>query len=145
MNIVNRPVLCTHIKKMSPEQKYIIELLLEGYTIAGNREYGIRLRTPDCRVVRKINERTWDKLKDILRREKSGLIVIDKRKVRQLHGNCIVKRIYKQKLKLKKENEKKVCYPCRDAQVCPEKAEPGDQQKEQAASTGEPVLQSGHQ
>jgi hypothetical protein len=84
---------------MTPLQKYIIECLMEGYTISTNGKFGNRLRTPSGAPVRRFGDRTlyWIKRRLMRRENKTGLMIIDKRKVRSLHGNCLAKKIYKQK------------------------------------------------
>ena len=72
--------------------------LLSGYTIAHCGPSGIRVRDTKGNPVEKISEKTYLSLRNkLMRKTKSGLFVIDKRKVRSLHGNCIVKRVYKNK------------------------------------------------
>jgi hypothetical protein len=79
---------------MTELQQDILSKLLLGYNIVGNEKYGYRLRTPDHQVSAKISYRTFYPLKKLLRKNK-GLFVINKSKVRQLHGNCFTKKQYK--------------------------------------------------
>lgn len=71
--------------------------LLKGYTIAHCGSSGIRVRDNNGNPVCKISERVYYLLRNELMRKdkKTGLHVIDKRKVRGLHGNCKVKRSYR--------------------------------------------------
>lgn len=79
---------------MTQLQKDIIEKLLLGYNIAGNPKYGFRLRSPHQHVCRKFNYKTFLKIKDLLRK-KGPVFLINKNKVRQLHGKTFVKTEYK--------------------------------------------------
>lgn len=79
---------------MTELQKDIVTKLLLGYNIAGNRRYGYRLRSPEHMVCRKFSRKTFDSIKDVLRQHK-GLFVVNKTKVRQLHGNSFFKKEYK--------------------------------------------------
>lgn len=74
----------------------IIEKLLQGCTI-GPAGGTFRLRDPEGRPILKVGCRTVDYLMkwDLIRRGK-GLLLIDKRKVRQLHGNSFIKRRYRE-------------------------------------------------
>lgn len=83
---------------MTPRQKDIVIKLLQGYSIANARRNGYRLRDPQARVVLKINAATFTRLRDLLRKSK-GVYVINKNKVRQLHGNSFVKQVYNQAAK----------------------------------------------
>lgn len=82
---------------MTSTQKIIIQLLLKGHTISAFGPGQIRLRDASGNPVLKISNRTFYRLKsDILRRKKL-VFMIDLRKVRSLHGNCIANRVYKGK------------------------------------------------
>lgn len=79
---------------MTPAQKNIVVVLLAGGSIAANR-----LRDKNHNPVMKINPRTLYWLKrdvEILRRIDSGLFVVNKSRVRQLHGNYWIKKTYKE-------------------------------------------------
>jgi hypothetical protein len=79
---------------MTTLQKEIITELLNGGNISGNKTYGYRLRTSNQVCVRKFHDRTLYRVKDVLR--KSGSVyVINKSKVRQLHGSSWIKQHYK--------------------------------------------------
>ena len=80
---------------MTALQKAIVSSLLDGATIANCRASGYRLRTAKGHVIGKFYEPTFFSLKFILRKEKSGLYVIDKNQVRQLHGKSWIKKEYK--------------------------------------------------
>lgn len=84
---------------MTSLQKAIINNLLEGATIANCRSSGYRLRTQEGSVISKFYTPTFYSLKKYLRKEKSGLFVINKNEVRQLHGKSWIKREYKKHLK----------------------------------------------
>lgn len=87
---------------MTSLQKAIVVSLLEGCTIYNARSSGYRLRTSNGCVISKFYGPTFYALKPLLRREKNGLYVIDKREVRQLHGKNWVKKEYKKvSLKIK--------------------------------------------
>jgi len=79
---------------MTDAQKILITDLLAGCSIYGH-QFGFLLRGTENNFIRKINPRTYRQLKHFLRKEKSGLFVIDKRKVRSEHGNTFIKKAYK--------------------------------------------------
>jgi hypothetical protein len=81
---------------MTDAQKHIITELLKGCAIYGHQR-GFHLRDTQRNVfVGKINPRTYRQVKYYLRRDKkTGLFVIDKRKVRKEHGNTWIKQEYK--------------------------------------------------
>jgi len=78
---------------MTDVQKQLITNLLAGCSIYGTQR-GFLLRSGTS-FIRKINPRTYRQVKRLLRKDKSGLFVIDKRKVRSEHGNTFVKKKYK--------------------------------------------------
>lgn len=78
---------------MTQLQKEIIQKLLLGYNISGNTKYGFRLRSPEQHVCRKFSYKTFFKIKDILRK-KGPVFLINKNKVRQLHGKTFTKTEY---------------------------------------------------
>ena len=84
---------------MTHLQKAIVLSLLDGCNIANSCRNGFRLRTPQSAVIAKFYSPTFDSLKPLLRKEKNGLYVLDKRHVRSLHGQAWVKKEYKKKLK----------------------------------------------
>lgn len=79
---------------MTQLQKEIIQKLLLGYNIAGNPRYGFRLRSPEQHVCRKFSYKTFFKIKNLLRK-KGPVFLINKSKVRQLHGKSFAKTEYK--------------------------------------------------
>lgn len=80
---------------MTDAQKHIITSLLNGCSIYGHQR-GFLLRGTTNNFIQKINPRTWRQVKRYLRKEKkTGLFVIDKRKVRGEHGNSFIKKSYK--------------------------------------------------
>jgi len=81
---------------MTSTQKRIIELLLGGASIYNGMKSGIRLRDTAFNPLIKIHTRTWTWLRcEKLVRKHKGLWVIDKRQVRDLHGNSFIKKEYK--------------------------------------------------
>jgi hypothetical protein len=96
---------------MTTTQKLVIEKLLEGCAI-GPAGGTFRLRDPEGRPILKVGRRTVDYLVkwDLVRRRK-GLLWIDKRKVRQLHGNSFTKRRYRENARAAKT--KNTPPPCR--------------------------------
>jgi len=80
---------------MTATQKLVVELLLQGHDIEMYRNGPSRVRNENNEVVKVVNTRTVSAIRSLLRKEKSGLLVIDKNKVRQLNGNCIAKKMYK--------------------------------------------------
>lgn len=79
---------------MTDAQKHIKTSLLNGCSIYGHQR-GFLLRGTENNFVQKVNPRTYRQVKRYLRKEKSGLFVIDKRKVRSEHGNTWIKQQYK--------------------------------------------------
>lgn len=78
---------------MTDVQKQLIDQLLAGCAIYSHHR-GFLLRSGTS-FVKKINPRTWRQIKRYVRKEKSGLFVIDKRTVRKEHGNTYIKKTYK--------------------------------------------------
>lgn len=85
---------------MTSQQKFIITKLLEGCTIFSAGPGKIRLRDPEGRPIGKVTYRTFYWLNRNLLRKQKGLFVINKTKVRQLHGNSFAKRLYKGKVEV---------------------------------------------
>lgn len=83
---------------MTNAQKNIILKLLQGHNITINSGQRYRVRDANHNPVQKLSPRTMRNIKHFLRQEKSGLLVIDKRKIRSLHGNSWVKQKYKELL-----------------------------------------------
>lgn len=81
---------------MTPLQTTITEKLLSGHTIAALTPRYIRLRDASGNPVRNLACRTFYALKPLLRK-KGDLFLIDRNKVRALHGNSNTKRLYKGK------------------------------------------------
>ncbi len=81
---------------MTPLQKNIITVLLDGGTLAGNQKYGYRVRTATVQPVHKFGYRSFLSIRNLLRK-KDGVYYINKNLVRQLHGSCFIKKTYKQK------------------------------------------------
>jgi hypothetical protein len=79
---------------MTELQKDTVTKLLMGYTIAASGKNGFRLRSPEAHPCRKISIKTFQKIKKVLRKQK-GLFVVNKNKIRQLHGNTFIKKEYK--------------------------------------------------
>lgn len=86
---------------MTSLQKAIVLSLLDGCNIANSSRDGFRLRTPQAHVISKFYAQTFNSIRPLLRKEKNGLYVLDKRHVRTLHGQAWVKKEYKKKLKSK--------------------------------------------
>jgi len=81
---------------MTQSQKDIIVHLLAGGSIAS-----YRLRDRNNNPMMKVNPQTFYWLKsEVLRRMPGGFFIINKTKVRQLHGNSWIKKTYKESLKL---------------------------------------------
>lgn len=78
---------------MTDVQKILIDQLLAGCSIYSHHR-GFLLRSGTS-FVKKINPRTWRKVKYYTRKGKDGLFVVDKRKVRSEHGNTYIKKTYK--------------------------------------------------
>jgi hypothetical protein len=79
---------------MTELQKFIISKLLLGYNIAGSASYGYRLRSPEQLVCRKFSRKTFRSFSKLLSK-RGGVFMINKNKVRQLHGKSWVKQQYK--------------------------------------------------
>jgi hypothetical protein len=80
---------------MTQLKKEIIEKLLLGYHIYGNTRYGFRLRDPEQRPCRRFSYKTFLSIQGLLRK-KGPVYLINKNKVRQLHGRSFAKTQYKQ-------------------------------------------------
>lgn len=96
---------------MTKIQKDIIQKLLEGYNVYGNPSYGFRLRSPEMHAHLRFGIRTFYKIRPLLRKS-NGVFLINKSKVRQLHGKTFTKRQYKAILKSKPIK----CQPCTQPQ-----------------------------
>jgi hypothetical protein len=83
---------------MTAVQKNILSKLLHGYSFAGNQTYGFRLYDENMNVQDTFTYRTYFKMRKLLRKDKSGRFVLDKRKVRSLHGKSWIKKEYKKQL-----------------------------------------------
>jgi hypothetical protein len=76
--------------------KEIFKLLLNDHSIMSYGKYGHRLRDANGSPMLRIHNKTFEHFKYMyLRQTKNKSWVIDKRKVRSLHGNHICKKIYK--------------------------------------------------
>lgn len=80
---------------MTPLQKQIIQELLQGGNIANCFASGYRLRDGTHNGIRRFTAPTFFSLQKFLRKEKSGLYVINKNKIRQERGNAWIKKQYK--------------------------------------------------
>lgn len=78
---------------MTELQKYVYEILLSGGSIVHNGG-NIRVRDSEVRPKLIIKQNTFYSLKNVLRKDK-GVWKLNKSAVRQLHGNNLMKRIYK--------------------------------------------------
>jgi hypothetical protein len=79
---------------MTDAQKHIITQLLRGCSIYGH-QFGFLLRGTENNFISKVNPRTYRQVKYYLRRDKkTGLFVIDKRKVRSERKNTWIKQTY---------------------------------------------------
>lgn len=79
---------------MTDLQKEIIQKLLLGYNIYGNPRYGFRLRSPELHPCRRFSYKTFLSIQNLLRK-KGSVFLINKNKVRQLHGKSFAKQEYK--------------------------------------------------
>lgn len=86
---------------MTSLQKDTILLLLKGGSISAGSN-GFRVRDAQHLVVWKIKSSSFYTLKDLLRKTRDGLFVINKSEVRKLHGKNWVKREYVKLSGLKK-------------------------------------------
>jgi hypothetical protein len=91
---------------MTAKQKDIIRKLLDGYTIVGNSAYGFRLRDQKKNVAIKFSYKTFFRIKHPLRKHKDCFLV-DKNKMRQMHGSSFAKQLYK-----KQSKKSAACAPC---------------------------------
>jgi hypothetical protein len=82
---------------MTPLQKKIANLLIEGGSIVGNSKYGYRVRDAQHNVKYKFRFSTFYYFKDLLRPRK-GMLVLNRTKVRQLHGNTYLKQLYQKQM-----------------------------------------------
>ena len=79
------------ILMMTTNQKTIGKHLLQGANIACCYSSGYRLRTSNHSPIMSFHKDTFKVFKPLLRKEKSGLLVLNKNKVRQLHGAAWLK------------------------------------------------------
>lgn len=87
---------------MTKTQQLIVGYLMDGCSIANALSNGYRLRDLCGRVILKVNPRTFNWLKKYgLIRKCNTVFVIDKRTVRAMHGNSLIKKAYRNKLKCK--------------------------------------------
>jgi len=96
-----------HLSSLTYGQKKIIDVLFAGGTIAYNGTGAIRLRDKNFNPVQKINEKSFRKIKKLLRKNNRRLYVYSVGAVRKLHGSSWVKKRYKQLLKTKKQQNAK--------------------------------------
>jgi hypothetical protein len=82
---------------MTKTQLHIADLLLRGHYIRGISS-GYRVYAPNVMPVAKLGDGTFRRLKDLLRKDKQGRWLIDKRAIRRLNGNAGIKKLYKKLL-----------------------------------------------
>lgn len=83
---------------MTHKQKQAILWLFNGHNISAIGSSGHRMRDKQHNVKVKIHPRTFYKLKrDLLKKDISGLFVLDWDKAAKFHGNSLVKKLYKLK------------------------------------------------
>ena len=80
---------------MTSTEKRIIRELLKGGNIAHNGISGIRLRDRKFNPVQKVTPRRFYLLKDLLKKNKTGLWVLSPRAILKLRANSWVKKQYK--------------------------------------------------
>ena len=85
---------------MTELQKNTYLLLLKGGSISAGSN-GYRVRNEKHMVEWKISSPSFYVLKNVLRKTKNGLFVIDKNAIRTLHGNNWVKKQYRKLLSVK--------------------------------------------
>lgn len=76
-------------------EKEIIRVLLSGGSIAHNGISGIRLRDNKFNPIRNITPRRFYLLKDLLKKNKTGLWVLSPKDILKLRANSWVKKQYK--------------------------------------------------
>lgn len=80
---------------MTSIEKEIIRVLLSGGSIAHNGISGIRLRDKKFNPVRNVTPRRFNIMKDLLKKNKSGMWLISPRAILKLRANSWVKKQYK--------------------------------------------------
>ena len=80
---------------MTSTEKRIIRELLKGGSIAHNGISGIRLRDRKFNPVQRVTPRRFYLLKDLLKKNKTGLWVLSPKDILKLRGNSWVKKQYK--------------------------------------------------
>lgn len=84
---------------MTDTEKIIAGKLLEGHRINGSSPGCIRLVDPAGHPVMKISDAFFYEIRPVLRKKKL-LFLIDLRKVRSMHGNSFIKKLYRGKVKV---------------------------------------------
>jgi hypothetical protein len=74
-------------------QRFILIRMLNGHNISGSGKYGYRLRSAEQLVVRKFYSKTFQDIKKYLRKH-NDVWLINKNKIRQMHGRSLVKQHY---------------------------------------------------
>lgn len=83
---------------MTKDDKQVVGKLLEGCRISALSPDCIRILDVSGNPVMKVTHTFFGELRPILRRKKKDLLfLIDLRKVRSLHGNSFIKKLYKGK------------------------------------------------
>lgn len=80
---------------MNQVEKDIIKVLLTGGHIINCGPSGIKARDKQFRPVKKVSNRRFQILKDIMKKDKNGYWKISPRSVLRMHSNSWVKREYK--------------------------------------------------
>lgn len=79
---------------MTDNEKYVFTVLLNGGSIANCHSSGFRVRDNNKNPVHKVHTAFLIKYMKLMRKDKT-VYVINKNKVRQLHGKSWIKKLYK--------------------------------------------------
>lgn len=94
---------------MTPSVKSLLSNLIDGHhylkdwsTVQKSRSY--KLYKGNMIPCRYVGNQTVRQIRDLLKKDKYGRYTLNLNRVRQLHGNSIIKRMYKQYLITRKSN-----------------------------------------
>lgn len=87
---------------MTTKQKQTLEILIAGGNLVNNGPYGIRVRDKELNPKLKLTVPSFYYFRnrqDVLKKSKNGF-VISVSKINRLHGNSLIKRLYKESKKV---------------------------------------------
>jgi hypothetical protein len=101
---------------MTPSQTKLAKYLLKGYCLVKHYTFnrkvcyrlvntaGVTVELLQCRTVEKLRSYTKPRQK-LYKRDQFGRLTLNLKTVRQLHGRCTLKQLYKARHQLKEEKE----------------------------------------